>query len=146
MYAKTNNSVAVVPNAVRVCAASLARKVYLRQKLGVGGLRKHYGGKNKRKVCAGQQPSSPPRLTRGEDCYPFYSSVPCHIIPTGTMVRDIDFRWGRLQNIAMWFYDAPIRLICCTRAFGASWTQTEYFELFTCQFVDCGSTWPRIVC
>ena len=32
-------------------AASLARKVYLRQKLGVGGLRKHYGGKNKRKVC-----------------------------------------------------------------------------------------------
>ena len=34
-----------------VRAASLARKVYLRQKLGVGGLRKHYGGKNKRKVC-----------------------------------------------------------------------------------------------
>ena len=33
-------------------AASLARKVYLRQKLGVGGLRKHYGGKNKRKVWA----------------------------------------------------------------------------------------------
>ena len=44
----------------RVRAASLARKVYLRQKLGVGGLRKHYGGKNKRKVCAGasQQPAT----------------------------------------------------------------------------------------
>lgn len=31
-------------------AASLARKVYLRQNLGVGILRNHYGGRNKRKV------------------------------------------------------------------------------------------------
>ena len=32
------------------CAASLARKVYMRQNLGVGILRNHYGGRNKRKV------------------------------------------------------------------------------------------------
>ena len=31
-------------------AASLARKVYMRQNLGVGILRTHYGGRNKRKV------------------------------------------------------------------------------------------------
>jgi ribosomal protein S19E (S16A) len=31
------------------CAASLARKVYLRQGVGVGAFRKQYGGRNKRK-------------------------------------------------------------------------------------------------
>lgn len=31
------------------CAASIARRVYVRQNLGVGALRVHYGGRNKRK-------------------------------------------------------------------------------------------------
>ncbi len=30
-------------------AASLARKVYMRQGMGIGAFRKHYGGRNKRK-------------------------------------------------------------------------------------------------
>jgi NAD-dependent dihydropyrimidine dehydrogenase PreA subunit len=35
-----------------VCpAASLARKIYVKQGLGVGALRRQYGGRNKRKVC-----------------------------------------------------------------------------------------------
>ena len=34
--------------------ASLARKIYVKQGLGVGALRRQYGGRNKRKVC---QPS-----------------------------------------------------------------------------------------
>ncbi len=70
------DSVADVPNAVDVCAASLARKVYMRQKLGVGGLRKHYGGKNKRKVCVGAS-QRPTAELAGEDRSSCKQPSPC---------------------------------------------------------------------
>jgi ribosomal protein S19E (S16A) len=43
--------------------------VYLRQKLGVGGLRKNYGGKNKRKVWAIMPDTTAKTLEEQEDCF-----------------------------------------------------------------------------